>query len=176
MNKPTSSLNKIALASLLAITGVWTTAANAQTATDTLAVDATVSASCTIGTTTVAFGDYDPVNTNSTTDLDNTGEVSVTCTSGSSATITLGAGANAGGSSTDAAPERRLTDATDFLTYSLFSDSERTTEWGNTELTGVASSGTGNAVAHTVYGRIDQGQSTVGAGTYSDTVTATVTF
>lgn len=176
MNKSTRSLNKIALASLLAMTGVWTTAANAQTASDSLTVDATVSASCTIGTTTVAFGEYDPVNTHSATDLDNTGEVSVTCTNGSSATITLGQGASASGTSTDADPERRLTDATDFLTYSLFSDSGRTTEWGNTELTGVASTGTGSAVAHAVYGRVDQGQSTVGAGTYSDTVTATVTF
>lgn len=64
---------------------------------------------------------------------------------------------------------------TNHLSYSLFSDTERTTVWGDGATVDVGSAGTGSAVDHTVYGRVASGQN-VPAGSYADTVVATVTF
>jgi spore coat protein U-like protein len=148
----------------------------AVTATSNLAVTASVTANCTIVTAPVAFGAYDPVVTNATTALDGTGTVSVTCTSGATTTVTLGQGSNPSGTSTAAIPARRLKDGgTDLLTYSLYSDPGRTTVWGDTAGTGLAHTGTGTLTALTVYGAVDAGQN-VPAGSYSDTVVATITF
>jgi spore coat protein U-like protein len=149
---------------------------DAGTATSNLAVTASVTANCTITTSPVAFGAYDPVSVNASTALNGTGTLNVTCTSGASTTITLGQGANANTGSTDAAPARRMKDSgSNFLTYSLYQNTGRTTVWGNTAGTGVANTGTGSQVAVTVYGAVDAGQN-VPAGSYSDTVVATVTF
>ncbi len=173
MSTKTMSLRKLTLASAVALTASWGTMAQAQTATANLDVSADVVASCTIDTTALAFGNYDPIDP---ADVDNTGTVTVTCTQDAPVAITLGQGANAGGTSTDASPERRLSDGTNFLTYSLFSDSARTTVWTNEATGDVETTGTGAADAHTVYGRIDGGQNSAPAGAYSDTVVATVTF
>ena len=148
----------------------------AASSTANLSVTASVSANCTISTNAVAFGSYDPVSANASSALNGTGSVVVTCTNGSSATITLGQGLNAASGSSDAAPLRRMKDGgTNFLSFSLFSDSSRTTTWGNTSGTGVSHTGTGSATSLTVYGQVSGGQN-VPAGSYSDTVVATVTF
>jgi spore coat protein U-like protein len=146
------------------------------TATSDLSVSASVADNCTISTSALAFGSYDPISANASSDLDNTGSVSVTCTSGASANVTLGQGSNADTGSTDAAPLRRMADGSShYLSYSLFSDTNRSTAWGNTSGTGVDHTGTGSSASLTVYGRITAGQN-VPAGSYSDTVVATVTF
>lgn len=148
----------------------------AGTATSSLSVTATVTANCTISTAPVAFGNYDPVVANATSALNGTGTITVTCTSGDATNITLGQGADADSGSTDAAPLRRMKDAgTDVLSYALYQDSARTTVWGNTLATGVNETGTGVAQNVTVYGAVAAGQN-VPAGSYSDTVVATVTF
>ncbi|MCU0654507.1 MAG: spore coat U domain-containing protein [Polyangiaceae bacterium] len=175
-----SMLKKVLVTvSTLAAVGVVTSfenEASAGTATENLNVTASVSANCTIATSPVAFGAYDPVNANASTALDNAGSVSVTCTSGSSTTITLGQGANAGGGSTDAVPVRRMADGGgNFMSYGLFQDAGRTTVWGNTVGTGVGHTGSGSLTAITVYGRVPAAQN-LPAGSYSDTVIATVTF
>lgn len=150
--------------------------ANAATATANLSVTATVSATCSISTTPLAFGSYDPVGANNAAPLDGTGTVLVTCTSGAGAAVTLGQGANAGVGSTDAVPSRRMKDAAGvFLSYSLYQDVAHTTLWGNTAGTSVAQTGTGTASSVTVYGRVPAGQN-VASGAYADTVVATVTF
>jgi spore coat protein U-like protein len=163
-----------AVAAALAVGAASTT--DAATATSNLSVTASVTANCTISTAPVAFGAYDPVVTNATTALNGTGTVSVTCTNGASTTVTLGQGGNPGTGSTDAAPARQLKDAgTDVLSYSLYSDTARTVVWGNTVGTSVAHTGTGLLTALTVYGAVAAGQN-VPAGSYSDTVVATITF
>lgn len=171
--------SKMNLTKLAAITIAMSTALMAQTTkTSNLSVTASVANNCTISTTSVAFGAYDPIVANASSNNDNTGKVTVTCTSGASTTITLGQGSNAGSGSTDAAPARRLTDGAttaSYLTYALYSESGRSTVWGNTSGTGVAHTGTGTATDLTVYGRITSGQN-VPAGSYTDTVVATVTF
>jgi spore coat protein U-like protein len=169
-------------ARMLPITGVLllslgaTSSLEAATATSNLTVSASVTANCTISTAPVAFGAYDPVSANATTALNGTGTVNVTCTSGASTTITLGQGSNANTGSTDTAPDRRMSDgASHFLAYALYQDSGRATVWGNTAGTGEANTGSGTQNALTVYGAIAAGQN-VPAGSYSDTVVATVTF
>jgi spore coat protein U-like protein len=107
--------------------------------------------------------------------LDGTGTIATVCTNGSTAKITLGQGANADTGSTDTAPARRMTDGTNFLAYQLYSENTYTTVWGNTDPTGFSVTGTGATVNATVYGRVAQGQN-VPAGSYTDTVVATITF
>lgn len=169
------NLHKFTLASAVALAAGWGSQAQAQTATDNLAVSADVTASCTITTTALAFGNYDPVVAHASTPLDGTGTVTVACTTGSPVTITLGQGANPDASSTAIAPLRRLINGVDFLNYSLFSDAGRTAVWGDDLTVDVETTGTGIAEDHTVYGRIAAGQN-MPAGAYTDTVVATVTF
>lgn len=166
--------NLLASAVLVAVAAMSGTAA-AGTATSNLPVSATISANCTIDASGgVAFGAYDPIVTNKTTALTATGTISTTCTNGSSATITLGQGANAGTGSTAAAPVRRMLAGTsNYLSYQLYSNSGMTTVFDGS--TGVGVTGTGSAVSTSVYGSVAAGQN-VPAGSYSDTVVATVAF
>jgi spore coat protein U-like protein len=150
----------------------------AGSATANLTVQATVDANCTISTTAVDFGSYDPIVTNLATDLEAPagGKVTLLCTNGASATITLGQGANADTGSTTANPARRLKHGTtDYLSYTLYSDAGLSSEWGDTAPTGVAHTGTGATAEFDVYGVVPQAQN-VPVGTYTDTVLATVTF
>jgi spore coat protein U-like protein len=144
-----------------------------QAATDDLDVSATVVANCLITANALNLGNYDPVGANAAAAATATTTLSVSCTSGAAATVTLGQGDNVGAASTDADPNRRLTDGTNFLNYGLFTDVGLSDEWGNTVGTGVAHTGTGSAVALTVYGSIPAAQN-VPAGTYTDTVVATI--
>jgi len=85
-----------------------------------------VTNNCTISTVALAFGSYDPVVANASTNLDGTGTVVVACTKGSTATIGLGLGSNVTGST------RRMRDGgTNYLTYELYQDSGRATVWGS---------------------------------------------
>jgi len=167
------SRNLLASAALAAIVGM-SGAAAAGTATSNLPVSATVSANCTIDASGgVAFGAYDPIVANKTTALTASGAVSTTCTNGSSATITLGQGSNAGSGSTAAAPIRRMASGSNYLSYQLYSDSGDTTVFDGS--TGVGVTGTGSAVSTSVYGSVAAGQNVL-AGSYADTVVATVAF
>jgi spore coat protein U-like protein len=104
------------------------------------------------------------------------GTIQANCSSGSSATITLGQGANAASGSTDGSPSRRLSNGIgDFLNYNLYQDSTANLIWGNTSGTGVVINDTGIGVTKAVYAKIPLGQN-VPAGSYLDTVVATITF
>ena len=145
----------------------------AATATANMPVTASVTAACTISAGTLAFGAYDPIVTNKTTNLDGTATLTTTCTTGSSPTIALDQGVTPTGGSTAAAPARQLLSGTNKLAYSLYSDSGRLTVWGST---GVATpTATGTAQTNTVYGAITSGQNPP-TGAYTDTVVATVSF
>lgn len=160
-----------------ALCGGMLGASSISAATDTANVEvtATVTANCTITSTGLAFGAYDPVTANVATNLDATGTLTVTCTNGSTGEISLGQGANADTGSTDAVPLRRMVSGLNFLSYTLYQDSGRTTVWGNTTGTDVAHSGDGTATDVTIYGRVASAQN-VPTGSYADTVVATVTF
>jgi spore coat protein U-like protein len=156
----------------LVAAGYSAATASAATATANLGVSATVTNNCTISTAALAFGSYDPVVAHASTNLDGTGTVTVACTKGAVANIGLGLGSNASGST------RRMSNGgTEYLTYELYSDSGRSTVWGNASGSwyspGAAPSKT--ARNFTVYGRVASNQD-VAAGSYNDTVVATVNF
>ena len=90
----------------------------------------------------------------------------VTCNNGAIYTIGL-EGDNA---------SRTMVSGTDTVNYELFSDSTRTVEWGELA-SGDELGGTGSNAVQTipVYARVPAGQS-VPAGSYVDTVTATIEF
>ena len=166
-------LGMAAAVSGLAIVAVgFTPVASAATATANLGVSATVTNNCLISTAALAFGSYDPVVANASTDLDGTGTVTVSCTKGSTATIGLGLGSNASGS------VRRMKDATtNYLTYELYQDAGRTTVWGDAGagLLSPVAAPSKAARNFTVYGRVTSNQDAA-AGSFTDTVVATVNF
>ncbi|KRA33001.1 hypothetical protein ASD68_08030 [Rhodanobacter sp. Root627] len=168
----------VAAALIVAFAAVSGTAI-AGTDTDNLSVTATVSANCTVDSTTaVAFGTYDPVTTNASDALTSSGTINTTCTSGSDATITLGQGENFDTGSTDAVPLRRMVGAVNgqFLSYELCQDSVTCSmAWGNDATTGKSITGSGTSDSVTVYGSV-AGAQNVAADSYSDNVVVTVTF
>lgn len=151
--------------------------ATAATTTANLSVTATVSHTCIVTTTPVAFGTYDPSALQA---KDATGSVSVTCTLGTTYSIALDAGANAA-TPGNATTRRMLANASNYLLYTLYLDIAQSTIWGDgnhgTSVNPIAASHTGDGTAqhYTVYGRIPTAQY-VAAGAYADTVIATVTY
>lgn len=145
--------------------------AYAATSTTTFGVDATVANACSVSATALSFGNYDPVTAAA---VNSTTTVSVTCSNGAPYDVGLDAGTTTGATVTS----RQMTDASaNTLDYALYSDSARTTNWGNTVGTDtVTGTGTGAAQSLTVYGAIASGQTTAAVGSYSDTITVTVTY
>ena len=143
-----------------------------QQASSSLTVNASVSKNCTISTSPVNFGAYDPVTANATAPLDGTGSVIVTCTKGAPAKVGLGTGSNAQG-----ATRRMLGDTAAHLIYELYTDTSRTTVWGDTASTAldIPAAPDRNPRTFSVYGRVTAGQDAA-VGTYTDTVVATVNF
>jgi spore coat protein U-like protein len=165
-----------AIAAISAMGFIDSTNAYAGSDSSSMEITASVSANCTISAAPLSFGAYDPVSTNASSPLDASGSLTVQCTQGASASIVLSQGSDADAGSSDSSPMRRLADgAGNHLSYSLFSDAGHSSAWGNTELTGVGHTGTGSAVAISVFGSIAAGQN-VPSGSYSDTVLATVNF
>jgi spore coat protein U-like protein len=133
------------------------------TTTSTFQVTATVASSCIVTATSLAFGNY------TLAQLDNSSTITATCTNGTTYTIDLDVGNFSGATTTT----RRMTGPSAAgLSYSLFSDSGRTTNWGNATGSWVSGTGTGAAQVLTVYGRIPANQTAL-IGSYTDTVTVT---
>ena len=94
------------------------------------------------------------------------------CTDTTPYNIGLDAGTGTGATVT----VRKLTSGGATVNYTLYSDTGRTTVWGNTVSTDtVAATGNGASQSYTVYGRVPA-QTTPAPGTYTDTVTVTVTY
>lgn len=150
--------------------------AQAKTITDLASNTATVSASCSTPTTaTLSFGTYSPL---ANTTVDGTTTISVKCTNTtpiSSVALSKGYGA------INARTMQLSTDPTKTLSYGLYLDSNRSTLWGDGTFstsmkTGLTGAGLATDVSMTVYGRIFSGQQTAKPGSYSDTITVTVTY
>lgn len=121
-------------------------------------VSATVAAVCTVDVFNLAFGAYDPLGT---TPVDANATISVACTKGMSPTLSLSAG-------------RTMTNGTDNLTYTLWSNSGYTTAWTDGVSVGT-SANPATAMTVPVYGRLATGQN-VSAGSYAGTLNATVNW
>ena len=153
------------------VISVWTPASAQSPQTATLAVTATVANGCTITTTPLAFGAYDPVVANATTGLSGTGGVVITCTKSAITHIGLGLGSNA------LASVRRMVLGTDFLNYELYQDAAHGTVWGTVGAAMLSPVAAPSKAARTfsVYGLVPPAQD-VAAGSYTDSVVATVNF
>src|ERR1041384_7084283 len=147
----------------------WAGTSHAASTTSTFAVQVAITATCTINSaSTLNFGTQGVLATN----VDQTSTVQVTCTNTTPYNIGLDAGTGTGAT----VAVRKLTSGGATVNYSLYSDSGRTTVWGNTVSTDtVAGTGNGSAQSFTVYGRIPA-QTTPAPGNYTDTITVTVTY
>jgi spore coat protein U-like protein len=139
------------------------------TTTTTFQVSVTVQSTCTINSASALnFGNAGILSTN----IAQTSTIQVICTNSTPYTIGLDAGTGSGAS----VATRKLTSGGATVDYSLYSDSGHNTVWGNTPSTDtVAGTGTGNNQSYTVYGLIPS-QATPAPGTYTDTITVTVTY
>ncbi len=141
--------------------------AQTATATTTFQVTATVLKLCSVSATNLAFGDYTPAAAS-----EQTSTLTVLCTTNTPYTIALNLG-------TAASPtQRAMTSAgtATTLNYILYRDTARTAVWGETASTDTAAgTGTGANQTVTVYGRIPAGQRPQ-PGSYTDTVTVTLTY
>jgi spore coat protein U-like protein len=141
----------------------------AATATTTMTVQMTIAATCLVNSaSTLNFGTQGVLSTN----VDQTSTVQVTCTNTTPYNIGLNAGTGTGAT----VATRKLTSGATTVNYTLYSNSTRTTLWGNTVGTDtVAATGNGAAQSYTVYGRVPP-QAAPAPGTYTDTITVTVTY
>jgi spore coat protein U domain-containing protein, fimbrial subunit CupE1/2/3/6 len=137
-----------------------------------LTVSATVSVNCAVTAGTLAFGAYDPVVTNASSNRDASGTFTVACTKNATGvTIDLGRGSNYSSG-------RRMAASGNYLSYQMYSNSARTSVWGSTSggsVVNMSAPTSMAAVTYTVHGRIASGQD-VPAGSYTDTVVATINF
>jgi len=137
-----------------------------HTATTSITVTATVLKDCGVSATNLVFGNYTGAVNNTTS------TVTVTCTNTTTYTVGLSAGLATGATVTT----RKMQNGAYLLSYALYSNAGRTTNWGNTAATNwVSGTGTGVAQPLTVYGQIAAAQY-VTPGSYTDTITATVTY
>lgn len=139
-----------------------------QTVSTTFRVSARVEAVCEVTANDLNFGTYSQqTGTNGTTQL------RAVCSPQTTYNIGLNEGTGGGtiqGGRQMAAPGGQR------LNYQLYSNSARTTIWGNTTGTDtVTGVGTGLAQDHTVFGAIPATQ-TIPAGNYADTITVRIYY
>jgi spore coat protein U-like protein len=134
-------------------------------------VSANVASSCTaISGTALDFGTKGLITSNT----DQTSTISLTCTKRSPYNVGLNAGSNAG--TVGDVTTRRMNDGSShYIGYQMYSDTGRSTVWGNTVNTNtVNGTAAGGTQTFTVYGRVPP--QAPRAGSYADTVTVTVTY
>lgn len=168
-----------AAAQAVAVAGLLVASQGAQaqsTTTAAIGVSATVGANCIVATVPIAFGVYNPT---SATALNATGQVQLTCTIGATPAIAVDNGLNS-----TAGQRRLLSGATNFINYNVFQPASNaaaaacafTTAYPTVAPGFVLTAAPSTAQrVYNVCGQIPALQSAA-VGTYSDTITATVTF
>ncbi|QSB45073.1 SCPU domain-containing protein [Altererythrobacter sp. FM1] len=157
-------MRKIAIV-LAASAAVVATPALAQTATGTVEVSLNVSSACSVTAEPLSFGSVTALDAA----IDASSPTTVKCTPNANYTVNVGYGSNAG-----AGTVRKLkSSAGDEVSYALYTDATRTTEW--TPTSGRTGVGNGSDQSMTIYGRVPS-QAAVPAGNYTDSVVVTVTY
>jgi spore coat protein U-like protein len=144
------------------------------TAVGSFQVTATILSSCNVTGTTLNFGsNIDPIS--ASVPLDSSSTLSVTCSNTTPYSVALNAGTNAGGSTNFSS--RSIKNGTHTLGYQLYTDSGRSSVWGDgTSSTNTApGTGSGSAQSINIYGRLPSLSGAV-PGAYTDTVTVTITY
>jgi spore coat protein U-like protein len=122
-------------------------------------------ASCTLSTSGIAFGGYDPFVSH---DVDSVANISVTCDQTTSYSISLSTGSGT-------YDQRIMTSGLHQLLYNLYTDATLSTVWGDGTGHSATVSDTQLVATHTVYGRIPARQN-AHVGAYGDTIVITLTF
>ncbi len=164
-----TSSNQIYTAYAQILSGQFATPGNytdtISSSTQSFTVSASVQATCSISANALAFGTYAGASVTASSSL------SVQCTNTTPYTVGLSAGTTSGATVTS----RLLAGSGgQTLAYNLFSDSGYTTIWGSTS-NAVSGTGTGAVQSLNVRGQIPGGQY-VTPGSYTDTITATITY
>lgn len=157
----------VGLGAAAAVVGL-SVVAQAATKTTTFTVSLTITADCTVSAANLTFPSSGVLSAN----VDQTSNVSVTCTNTTPYNVGLDKGVNG------ANVTSRLLNAggAENVSYALYRDAGRSQNWGETIGTDtVSDTGNGSAKTHTVYGRVPT-QTSPSPGTYTDTITVTVTF
>ncbi len=139
---------------------------------------ATCVCTCTVATVNVAFGSYNPLPGAAS---DSTGSVTLDC-SVIAGSVSYTEALSAGNGSNGYAP-RTMSSGANHVNYNLYLDSARATVWGDgTGSTQTQSGASGTIIngtysnTFTVYGRILSNQTSTQPGSYSDSITVTVTY
>ena len=150
---------------ILAAASVANSAAMVQAATVTDAFDANIvfQDDCEIVTlNNLDFGTHGLLSAN----IDSSSTMSIQCTLGTSYDIGLNFGIHG---------FRRMANGGNTIFYDLYTNATYSTYWDGLPFAAVGATGTGSAQTFTVYGRVFA-QFTPPNGTYTDTITVTVTF
>jgi len=150
--------------------------AHAGSTTTTFTVTATVSATCSATATTLAFPAYTP----GAGAVTGTSTITLKCTSGAQPTVALNAGSTTG----DAYTQRLMASGANTLQYNLYTTNTYGNVWGDgsgstkTVQVSTPSAGLGSPQTLTVYGQLLDSafNKNVVPGSYSDTITATITY
>ena len=156
--------------------------AYAATSTSDMNVTANINANCTMSNNDLDFGDYDATGLNITEDLTTTAIISTTCTSGTTGVVTMSGGSHFT-YCINLKCHRRMAniEETSYLNYNIYTNESYS--WGSvwsenpsriSEVSHVIGSGVSKDL--TVYGEIPKNQPYASAGSYSDTITITLTY
>jgi len=166
-----SKLKLAIVSAMLLGTAGLTAPAYAAGTDESMEVKASIGLACVIETNELNFGPYDAIVANASIPLKKEVAISSTCTAGSSGKIKLSDGANASGA------QRRMvhaSDGTKFLNYEVSGASFGGLKWDTA--TGVNYTGSGSKEDLPVYGQVAAAQTSAINGSYSDTLTATITY
>ena len=165
------------VSAMLVGTAALSVPASAGTGVADMTVSADIGMNCTISTTNISFGAYNPIDTHASAALNADGAVSTTCTVGSTGKVIIGQGLGLGGG-TDDAPVRRMggPGEGDYLNYQVYSDAGLTSVWTNEVASGVGYTASGSAQVLPVHGSVPGGQTSATEGSYSDTLVVTVNY
>jgi spore coat protein U-like protein len=149
----------------------------AGTATASLTVQMTITTSCTINAGTLTFPSTSGSSLQSTAATAAT-TVSVTCGGGAPYSIGMDNGANY------SAGARRMTTGGNYVGYGLYIDPAYTYPWTTSATNSTCTvandcylgTGSGSAQSINIYGQVPVMATAPAAGTYTDTVTMTITY
>lgn len=164
-----SSFRLSTIGGVFAAAAWWTSAASAATATGVIGESITITATCTVGSSTnVAFGSQGLLNTA----VNTSGALSVQCTNATPYNVGLDPGGATGATVTT----RQMSGGGGAVGYALYRDSARTLNWGQTVGSDtLAGTGNGAAQSITVYAQAPA-QTTPAPGAYTDAVNVTITY
>jgi spore coat protein U-like protein len=135
--------------------------------------------SCSVSTTNVAFGSYNPLAFGNT---DSTGSVRVSCGGVAGLLVPYKIDLSTGGAGNYAG--RRMLRGAYTLNYNLYTDAAYTSLWGDGSAATLSVSGSilldllglSPAQTHWVYGRLPGRQLSAAPGPYTDTISVTLTY